>query len=781
MEKYILSVLTALLSIVPCSAATLTVDDDGPAHFRTIQAAIDSASDGDVVVVQPGTYGEQVIFNGRRVTVRSSNPDDPIVVRETVITSRSGASVVFDFGEDRRSVLQGFTITSPGHGIYCKASAPTISGNVIQSCAKSGIAGESVASPMIVGNTIISNTLEGIYACDGPIQGNMILQNSAGIAYCDGLISDNVISGNGDASGLYYCEGEIAGNVIVDNVSATQGGGLFNCGGWIHNNVIAGNRAKRVGGGLYSCNGSICNNAIVGNAAGDSGGGLSLCSGQVCSNIIASNMAPVAGGIYGRCASAYNAFSANAGGNLGGNAIVGIGDKVANPLFVRDGSWDDKGTPEDTSDDTWVGGDYHLKSQAGRWDLATGRWVADTVISPCIDAGDPASDWSAELWPHGRRINAGAYGGTPEASMSPSDLGDLADLNNDGYIGPRDVQRLAEKWLLQEDLVAEDLDRDGVVDFNDFAIMAFSWRHGSATPRAPLPDPMTWAVKPYAMGTSTIAMVATTAVSTDGTGVQYYFEDVENPYINSGWLTFPAGQEPRWEDTDLAPQAIVSYQVKARNRGNQLQTGWSEVASARTGAEDLTSPTPNPSTWEEPPHAVSATSIRMVATTATDVSGVEYQFECTSHPSRSSGWRDSRTYEVTSLPHGQYTFRTQARDKSANQNRTGFSGQVTADLQPPTPDPMQWESEPYETNVGGGSFTYYATMVAVEATDDAAGVEYFFECTTQPGFSSGWQTSREYSVLVGRKSQFHQFRVKARDTSSGHNETGWSPQLQTRP
>ncbi len=778
MGKHILLALAALLLVVPCSAATITVDDNGPAHFRTIQAAIDSASEDDVIVVLPGTYGEQVTFNGRRVTVRSSNPNDPSMVRETVITSGSGASVVFDFAEDSRAVLQGFTIT--GHGIYCAASAPTISGNVIRGCAESGIVGERGASPTIVDNTIVSNSLEGIYACDGLIQGNTIMQNSAGIAYCDGLIQGNMISGNGNASGLYFCNGEIAGNTIVGNVSATQGGGLYNCGGWIHHNIIAGNRAKWGGGGLYICNGSICNNTIVGNAAGDSGGGLCLCPGLVCNNIIAANTALVGGGVLGRCASVYNTFWDNDGGNLGGDAIVGLGDSVVNPLFAQDGYWDDQGTPSDTGDDTWVGGDYHLRSRAGRWDLTADRWVADTVTSPCIDAGDPASDWAAELWPHGLRVNNGAYGGTSQASMSLSVLGDLADLNNDGYIGLGDMERLADKWLLQKHLLAEDLNRDGAVDFNDVVLLASSWRQGSAAPRPPTPNPMTWAVKPYAIGTSTIAMVATTAMSTDGTGVQYYFEDYYDPRFNSGWVTFAAGEEPRWEDTGLDPKVTVWYRVKARNRGNQLQTDWSETASATTAADDLMSPSPNPSTWEEPPHAVSATSIRMVATAATDASGVEYQFECTSHPSRSSGWQDERTYEVTSLPHGQYVFRTRARDKSPRHNMTGFSTEVTADLQPPTPDPMQWESVPKEINIGGGAFTYYATMTAVEATDDSADVQYYFECTTEPGFSSGWQASREYTRLVGRKSQFHRFRVKARDTSSGHNETGWSTELQSK-
>ena len=39
--------------------------------------------------------------------------------------------------------------------------------------------------------------------------------------------------------------------------------------------------------------------------------------------------------------------------------------------------------------------------------------------SPAIDAGNPASDWSHEPKPNGKRVNLGYYGNTPEATMSP--------------------------------------------------------------------------------------------------------------------------------------------------------------------------------------------------------------------------------------------------------------------------------------------------------------------------------------------------------------------------
>lgn len=63
-------------------------------------------------------------------------------------------------------------------------------------------------------------------------------------------------------------------------------------------------------------------------------------------------------------------------------------------------------------------GDYHLRSQYGRYVPATGKWVLDSVMSPCIDAGDPSEQPRDERMPNGALINMGAHGGTPYASLS---------------------------------------------------------------------------------------------------------------------------------------------------------------------------------------------------------------------------------------------------------------------------------------------------------------------------------------------------------------------------
>ena len=122
-----------------------------------------------------------------------------------------------------------------------------------------------------------------------------------------------------------------------------------------------------------------------------------------------------------------------------------------------------------------MAGDYHVKSQIGRWDSNSQSWVKDSVTSLCIDTGNPASDRSAELWPHGGRVNMGAYGGTAQASMSLSQVGNIADLNLDGKVDLLDYNLLTDEWPLQEVLLKADLNRNGRIDAADLKILCENW------------------------------------------------------------------------------------------------------------------------------------------------------------------------------------------------------------------------------------------------------------------------------------------------------------------
>lgn len=359
--------------------------------------------------------------------------------------------------------------------------------------------------------------------------------------------------------------------------------------------------------------------------------------------------------------------------------------------------------------------------------------------------------------------------------MSSSNDGNVADLNPDvndanDWVDYSDMMLLTNQWLseVNELPLAEDLNRDGIVDFADFAILVNNWQPQPPAPQPPTPNPMTWATEPHATSTTTIAMAATTATSNNGGGVEYYFDCNSSGGHDSGWQ-----DEPNYTDTGLTPSTEYSYKVKARNKANLIETVYSNPRSATTLPEDTTPPSPNPATWATEPYVSSATSIRMVATTASDDSGVEYYFECTSNSAYNSGWQDSPVYEATSLPAGaNYSFAVRVRDKSPNQNTTGNSAEITIDFKSPEPNPMQWEIEPHETYGGDDKWDYWAEMTAAEATDPSGGVQYYFQCKNTSGFDSGWQSSRTYKVKLGRSGLAYRFRVKARDAYG--NETAYS-------
>jgi hypothetical protein len=130
--------------------------------------------------------------------------------------------------------------------------------------------------------------------------------------------------------------------------------------------------------------------------------------------------------------------------NVGASTLNwGAGNIDADPCFI-----------DPTNDN------FHLKSQAGRWDSDSQTWIQDDVTSPCIDAGDPMSPIGLESFPNGGFVNMGPYGGTSKASKS--------------YFGEP----------ICETIFAGDINGDGQVDRADLEIMALHW-----TDDVPLPLP----------------------------------------------------------------------------------------------------------------------------------------------------------------------------------------------------------------------------------------------------------------------------------------------------
>ena len=95
-----------LLGLTPLTARAATINV--PAGQPTIQAAINAASNGDTVLVAPGTYRENINFMGKAITVTSSG--GPSVT--TIDGGAAGSVVTFSSNEGTNSVLSGSTITN---------------------------------------------------------------------------------------------------------------------------------------------------------------------------------------------------------------------------------------------------------------------------------------------------------------------------------------------------------------------------------------------------------------------------------------------------------------------------------------------------------------------------------------------------------------------------------------------------------------------------------------------------------------------------------------------
>ena len=258
---------------------TWTVDDDGPADFLFIQAAINFASPGDTVSVLAGTYSPST--NGEVFPIKMKDRVSLIGAGADVCILNSGGTtrVIICLGiSDPTTKIKGFTITngsaSTGGGIGCwSSSVPTITNNVITGN-RAGYYGGGIycyySNPTIMNNIIT---------------GNRTLSNHGGGICCWNQshpnITNNIISGNmayshGGGLSCLYSNPTIANNVITGNscqLSGGRGGGIYledNCHPIVTNNIITGNSATR-GGGI-SCWFASCSHSTYNNVWGNPGG-----------------------------------------------------------------------------------------------------------------------------------------------------------------------------------------------------------------------------------------------------------------------------------------------------------------------------------------------------------------------------------------------------------------------------------------------------------------------------------------------------------------------------
>ncbi len=223
--------------------------------------------------------------------------------------------------------------------------------------------------------------------------GGAVTMSAGTLSNCVIQTSETSLHGGG----LHLVNGTVVRCRLEDNFARIYGGGVFQEGGTLSQSIVAYNLSRSDGGGIEFWGGEAVNCTFANNHAGGAGGGFDVGgSGLILNNIIYSNTSQGGGenwfkwveeGIF------YSCTSPNPGDE---------GSFDADPLYANSATLD-----------------YHLKSAAGRF-ATTNVWTNDVATSPCIDRGYVGSDYSAEPEPNGQCINVGAYGGTEQASKTPS-------------------------------------------------------------------------------------------------------------------------------------------------------------------------------------------------------------------------------------------------------------------------------------------------------------------------------------------------------------------------
>ncbi len=116
MKPKLLTILFVLICANSWLHSTLwEIKQDGTGNFTTIQQGIDTSVDADTVLVFPGTYLENINYNGKSIVVGSLNlttGDEQYILQTIIDGNQNGSCIQIMSDEDSTTTIFGFSITN---------------------------------------------------------------------------------------------------------------------------------------------------------------------------------------------------------------------------------------------------------------------------------------------------------------------------------------------------------------------------------------------------------------------------------------------------------------------------------------------------------------------------------------------------------------------------------------------------------------------------------------------------------------------------------------------
>ncbi len=510
---FVTAALPTFLALA-ASGAIINVPADEP----TIQAAIDVAVDGDVVVVAPGTYigasNRDLDFGGRAITVRSTDPGNAQVVAATVINClQAGRGFHLHSGEGTDTVIDGLTIINgfalDGPGVFMEDG----SGATIRNCVLTGhtLPLESgviqtdnfptePADLSVIECTVESNTGGGI---------------ASGLFVEDFLVSGCTVFGNfgvGVATGYFGSTTALVQDCVVE-CNAGMGIAVTGAQVQVRRSTVFGNGATGVRAhGVFTGNTvEVSNCSIIANTSQESVGGMFVHADTLAvvrNCLVANNTGRSAGGLmisgFGAFEIATSTITGNNAFEFGGGGLRAFGTDPTtisscifwgnlapegeqllldsgfnNPAIVAVDFCDVQGGASAVSVDS--GPDTPSQLTFGPGNIDMDPLFADaefggfhlSAASPAVDGGDPA--YAAQ--PGETDLDGGMRVVAGRVDMGADELQRPADLDGDGVVGILDFLALLSAWgpCPGAGACTADIDGDGSVGILDLLALLSDW------------------------------------------------------------------------------------------------------------------------------------------------------------------------------------------------------------------------------------------------------------------------------------------------------------------